>query len=250
MSSGAAVGEMVNSFLTLPGIAGFAVIDRQRPPYFCNLDGSLSLRDKTALFQALTQVFDSIPHQFQAIELHQENYQTHLYRIDEAALLLVMLHPTLDQMTYKQQILPDFLASLRHDRVELLALINRHQSPDLSPALPDPDPTLEQMLAAFNELLVLAVGYLGKIIVANQIRTTRPDHEWCLQFDIDQQVRLATSTATKTIILTSEQQRLFQQWACQLIRAIARVIRTFQEDVDQELSPTDRQLLLGPKILT
>jgi hypothetical protein len=243
MSSGAAVGEMINSFLTLPGIAGFAVIDRQRPPYFCNLDGSLSLRDKTALFQALSQIFDSIPHEFQAIELHQENYQTHLYRIDAAALIMLMLHPTLDQMAYKQ-ILPVFLAALRRDRVELITQIDRRQSP----ALPDPDPTLEQMLAAFNQLLVLAVGYLGKIIVANQIKTTRPDHEWCLQFEIDQQVRLATKTAVKTIVLTAEQQRLFQQWACQLIRAIARVIRTFQEDVDQELSPTDRTLLLGPRI--
>jgi hypothetical protein len=78
MSSGAAVSEMINSFLTLPGIAGFAVIDSQRPTYFCNLDGSLSLRDETALFQALSQVFDSIPGEFRAIELHQENYQTQL----------------------------------------------------------------------------------------------------------------------------------------------------------------------------
>jgi hypothetical protein len=245
MSSGAVIVETINSFLTLPGIAGFAVVDTQRPAYFCNLDGSLTLRDEPALLQALTQVFDSIPGEFRTIELHQENCQTHLYRIDATALLLLMLRPTLDQAAYKR-ILPVFLGALRTDRVELITQLDRRQSPPL----PDPDPTLEQMLEAFNQLLVLAVGYLGKIIVANQIKTTRPDHEWCLQFDIDQQVRLAANTAAGTAILTSEQQRLFQQWAYQLIRAIARVIRTFQEDVDQELSPTDRKLLLGPKILT
>jgi hypothetical protein len=158
-----------------------------------------------------------------------------------------MLRPTLDQTAYKQ-ILPGFLAALRTDRVALITQIDRRQSPALS----DPDPTLEQMLKAFNQLLVLAVGYLGKIIVANQIKTTRPDHEWCLQFDVDPQVRLVQRAplAVKSIVLTSEQQRLFQQWAHQLIRAIARVIRTFQEDVDQELSPTDRTWLLGPKIST
>ncbi len=313
MTSGATTtSEIVNDFLTLPGIAGFAVIDGRRPAYFCNLDGTLMPADAAQLTRNLNQVFDSIPLEFTTIELHQSTYQTHLYRIDYSTLLLVLAHHTLEPRRY-QIVMHRFLEALTQyrelllDALQILRPSSPHHgsaatvplTPYLVPTQPNPQwvesipretvidsrrsevaadfdaadfgaadlsaadfgvadlsaadlgvdaaPSLADIVVAFNTLTTLAVGYLGKIIVGNQIKTTRPLDALLSQLTIDPQAQLVVNPAVSATILTPEQHQLFQVWAYELIRAIARVIRNFQDDVEAQLSQGEKALLLGDR---
>jgi hypothetical protein len=273
MTSGATtISTIVNDFLTVPGIAGFAVMDNRSPIYFCDLDGTLKPQDENRLAQSLTQILGSIPLEFNQIELRQRSYQTHLYRIDYATLFMVLAHPSLETDRY-HRILPIFLETLRHSRGDLLQEVQASQPPTIAEAAiapapaplsahidtialetlletltVDPTPSMQAMLEAFNRLANLAVGYLGKIIITNQIKTTKPADEWFTQFTVDAQAQLMINPVhwNGQTTLLPEQHRLFQEWAYQLIRATARVIRTFQEDVETGLSEADQALLLDP----
>jgi hypothetical protein len=273
MTSGApTISTIVNDFLTVPGIAGFAVMDNRSPMYFCHLDGTLKPQDEGRLALSLTQILGSIPLEFNQIELHQRNYQTHLYRIDYATLFMVLAHSSLEIDRY-HLILPIFLETLRHSREDLIQEVQASQPQAIAEAAihatpaplsahidtvaletlletltVDPTPSMQAMLEAFNRLAHLAVGYLGKIIITNQIKTTRPADEWFAQFTVDAQAELVINPVhwNGQTILLPEQHRLFQEWAYQLIRATARVIRTFQEDVETGLSEADKVLLFDP----
>jgi hypothetical protein len=312
MTSGAtAISETVHDFLTLPGIAGLAVVEGQNPTFFCNIDGTLLPQDEAQLARNLSQVFTTIPLEFTTIELHHPSYQTHLYRIDYATLLLVLVHPNSLEPSHYQAILHRFMDGLRQSReavIEALSLqppsappaqIFDQSTDDLMgvsqsnsafqldtsdletilqtltidlgptaqatepPAAPDTKPlvssdtaevpssieaqpaSLQAVIDAFNHLTRLAVDYLGKIIVGNQIKMSRPEDDWFLQFTIDTQAQLVINPAQwmGQTYVAPEQHKLFQEWAYQVMRATARVIRNFQDDVESQLSLEEKTLL-------
>jgi hypothetical protein len=88
------VKEIVKDFLTVPGIAGFGLMDGQSDRYFCNIDGSLVLQqEKLPLLQSVTQVLMTIPLEYQAIAWQWPTYQVYLHRIDSVQLLMVLAQP-------------------------------------------------------------------------------------------------------------------------------------------------------------
>ncbi len=130
-------------------------------------------------------------------------------------------------------------------------------SPAPSPApgiAPDiaPGPTsslgtisLETWLNTLNTLGQAAVHYLGRAVVANYWRTTRPPADWLASFEIersgniqsDPQISLSQS-------ISATQQADLQTWAQQFIQRCGRVIRDFPQLAQtQGLTPEQLELL-------
>jgi hypothetical protein len=155
MTSGAPTAMLFNSgfeailaipglgdFLTVSGIAGFAIVDPQTPPQIHNLatanlvtnqsDKAKSATTLTVpsssagqLIETLMQVFETIPPVFDSFELAFDSYQARIHRIDEDALLLVLTQADLDETDYALKLTP-CLQALTHDRATIL---NRLSTP-------------------------------------------------------------------------------------------------------------------------
>lgn len=104
---------------------------------------------------------------------------------------------------------------------------------------------LEDWLTALNSLGQCAVHYLGRAVVVNYWRTSRPESDWLAKFEVersshiqaDEELPLAHGT-------TVEQQLELQDWADRFAQRCGRVIRDFPQLAEtQGFKPEQRELL-------
>ncbi|MEB3290559.1 MAG: hypothetical protein VKI82_11635, partial [Leptolyngbya sp.] len=104
---------------------------------------------------------------------------------------------------------------------------------------------VEDLLTAMNHLSDGATQYLGKMIVANTWKQSRPDHPWLAQFDIQKDGHFALPGADAAA--TPDQQQWVRDWVRAFLDRSSRTIRNFKEMVEEEgvLSPQEIALLVG-----
>jgi hypothetical protein len=250
MRPGASTSTIVQDFLNVAGIVGFALMDGVQLDYFHHLNDTLQAQDKALFAENVAQVFATIPTEFFELDLQLQTHWTHLYRLDRSKVFVVWLGNAADRRRY-QAVLPPLLQALKDapgpalDQLHLLA--NGVSAIDdgaleLEPMMP----SLQMMLQAINQVIVAGTEYLGKRILANQILMTRPNQEWLKQISLDAQSQLvATSQLSLQEPLTPSQYASLQQWADGIIQAVRRVIRDFREILEGELSALECSLLFA-----
>ncbi len=248
MRPGATTSTIVQDFLNVTGIVGFALMDGSHLDYFHHLNDTLLPEDKALFAQNVAQVFATIPTEFFELDLQLQTHWTHLYRLDRSKVFVVWLGNAADRRRY-QAVLPPLLAALKDapgpalDQLQLLA--NQTNAIDdgereLAPMMP----SLHMMLSVINRVIAAGMEYLGKRILANQVLMTRPDQAWLKQISLDAQSHLvATAQLALQEPLTAEQYASLKLWSDGIIQAVRRVIRDFREILAGELSPLELTLL-------
>ncbi|NJL48059.1 MAG: hypothetical protein HC929_11945 [Leptolyngbyaceae cyanobacterium SM2_5_2] len=104
--------------------------------------------------------------------------------------------------------------------------------------------SLGEMIEALNRVSEGATPFLGKIIVANTWKQSRPAHPWLAQFDIQKDGHLAMVPPSAEP-LTAEQEQWIRDWVVAFVERGGRTIRNFRGLVSDHVSPQDRALLFG-----
>lgn len=112
--------EVIQDFLNLPGIVGFALMDGRSRPYFYGVDGTLNFQQKEVLAQGILQVIETIPEGFKSFKFQFAGHQAYLYKVEQEMILLVL---TCDELVYSDylQTIKNLKAALRADVINAIA---------------------------------------------------------------------------------------------------------------------------------
>jgi hypothetical protein len=103
---------------------------------------------------------------------------------------------------------------------------------------------LDELLAALNKLSSFTTQYLGKVVVTNYWKSSRPDSSWLAEFEIDRSGQIS-HPKQKAIAYSTEQHQQIQLWVTAYIKRCKQVIRNFDQMLEQDcLDSKQRQMLL------
>jgi hypothetical protein len=264
--------QVIQNVLTLPGISGIALIDGRNRPFFFGQDISLNSQQQDALAQGIQQVVETTPAHFDTFTFRFTNQLAHIYKLDQGLILLVLISDQLALTEYRTAIdqLKATLIEAPHNAVPTFRLLagcvtlgSSATPPDAPGAMPPAEsapvapsseavvvkqgtlaPGCQEIIGALNHLSDGAVQYLGKIIVVNTWKQSRPAHPWLEQFEIQKDGHFTVKQDGQTS-LTPEQQQWVKDWVTAFLGRGGRTIRNFQTLVSsQALTPDEQKLLL------
>ena len=103
---------------------------------------------------------------------------------------------------------------------------------------------LDELLAALNKLSSFTTQYLGKVVVTNYWKSSRPDSSWLTEFEIDRSGQIS-HPKQKASACSPEQHQQIQLWVTAYIKRCKQVIRNFDQMLEQDcLDSNQRQMLL------
>jgi len=106
------------------------------------------------------------------------------------------------------------------------------------------DYKLDELLSALNKLSHFTTQYLGKVVVTNYWKSSRPTSAWLAEFEIDRSGQISHPKQA-AIACTPEQLQQIQAWVSAYIKRCKQVIRNFDQMLEQDcLSDRQRQILL------
>lgn len=103
---------------------------------------------------------------------------------------------------------------------------------------------LSEFLVALNKLSRFTTQYLGKVVVGNYWKSTRPDSAWLQQITIDRNATISCPDQ-ELIICSPEQQQQLQEWAKTYTKRCKQVIRNFDNMVMHDCLDAHQQMLLN-----
>lgn len=125
--------------------------------------------------------------------------------------------------------------------------------PPVTPAPPvaAPPPTLsaKEVVLALNQMSQVATHYLGNIVVANYWKSSRPNVEWLLQFQADRSAQFTFKPATAadlSHLLSLEEEQWIREWVAAFVSRCSKVIRDFQDILQQSDLDNRQKALLPP----
>jgi len=105
------------------------------------------------------------------------------------------------------------------------------------------------VVTALNQMSQVATHYLGNIVVTNYWKSSRPSIEWLAQFQSDRSAQFTFKSATSTDLsypLTPEEEQWVREWVAAFVSRCSKVIRDFQEILQQSDLDTRQKELLPP----
>ncbi len=109
--------------------------------------------------------------------------------------------------------------------------------------------SLSKAISSLNHLSQFSTQYLGTHVVVNYWKSTRPDHFWLKNFQIDRSAQISFSNATPQQLqqaLTPEQQTWLKEWVAIFINRCSQVIRDLPNLIKQKaLTDEQKNVLLG-----
>ncbi len=268
--------QVILNFLNLPGIVGLGLMDGHSRPYFSGIDQALNFQQKEALTQGIQQVISTTPTGFESFDFKFARQDARIYRLKNGVILLVVTDEHLDTVVYNDTVaqLKDTLESDPHSAVSTFRLLagsttlNRptetvtplpvETSQPTAPIDP-PSPTVETVasgneiatwdnyLSTLNTLTDATAQYLGKIVVANTWRTTRPKNEQLNimqldrngHFNLHAEAQIATAAPIEPAL-----HAMLDQWVNTFIKRCSMIIRDYHVLViEQQLTPEQRAVL-------
>lgn len=115
-------------------------------------------------------------------------------------------------------------------------------------ALSTKSPNLGEVLSALNSLSQYASQYLGKAVVSNYWKTSRPDLDWLDVFQIERTGKISLAPSSQTSLqedIDDEHQKWIKLWVTAFISRCAKVIRDFPVLVEEALDERQRHILLS-----
>ncbi len=103
---------------------------------------------------------------------------------------------------------------------------------------------LDELLVALNKLSHFTTQYLGKVVVTNYWKSSRPTSTWLSEFEVDRSGQISHPKQA-AISCDPEQIQQIQSWVVAYIKRCKQVIRNFDQMLEQDcLDSRQRQILL------
>lgn len=270
--------QVILDFLNLPGIVGLGLMDGHSQPYFSGFGKSLNVQQKEVLAKGIQQVISTTPAGFESFDFKFSQQDARLYRLNNDMILLVVTDQQLDTVVYdttlaqlKKTLESDPLSTISTFRffadsqpppplTETETLVNGASGALVSPEDMASQPAIEEgsdqlstmtwgdYLTALNTLTDATAQYLGKIVVANTWRTTRPDDEQLnvVQLDRNGHFSLSTDKAEVSVaaLLEGGSHPVLNKWVSTFVKRCTMIIRDYEVMViEQQLTAEQRALL-------
>lgn len=246
--------DILENFLSIPGVSGIALLGRKTRPYFHRSFQDLEKRQQDALIQGLFQVLDSMPSGFDYFDFQFAQQRVFVYPLPQDGVLLVAVDEALSLPVYTQAVnkLRDFLMT---DTQRALATFRLFASQHTAPVSTQPQaatplaPTLAEILPALNRLCQATTSYLGRAVIVNYWKVARqdlleqsPQASWLELFQVERTAEIHYLGDEQ--ILSPEQHQLLRDWVAAFLKRCEEVIRNFRSLLRTgELQPEDWKLL-------
>jgi hypothetical protein len=103
---------------------------------------------------------------------------------------------------------------------------------------------LDELLDALNKLSLFTTQYLGKVVVTNYWKSSRPESSWLSEFEVDRNGKISHPQQT-AIACNPEELKQIQTWVTAYIKRCKQVIRNFDQMLEQDcLDSRQKQILL------
>lgn len=104
---------------------------------------------------------------------------------------------------------------------------------------------LDELLVALNKLSNFTTQYLGKVVVTNYWKSSRPESAWITEFEIDRSGQISHPKQA-AIACTPAQQEQIYSWVTAYVKRCKQVIRNFDQMLEQDcLDERQRRILLS-----
>lgn len=247
-------------------------MDGHSRPYFSGIDRALNFQQKEALTQGIQQVISTTPVGFDSFDFGFAQRDAWIYKLKNGVILLVVTDSQLDTLVYNDTVdqLKETLESDPHSAVSTFRLLagstTLGRSPEtdmpapemtaettVAPARPRAAPgaetltdevTWQECLLALNALTDATAPYLGKIVVANTWRATRPKAAPLDLMQVDRHGYFSLSAEDSNLsehaTIEAAIYTATQEWVGKFVQRCSLFIRDYGAMViDQHL--TDRQ---------
>ncbi len=261
--------EIIRDFLTVPGIAGIALIEAlidgyPTPRLYC-ADSKLKIRQPQVFLANLSQILRTLAPEVQQLDFFFSTYRLYVYRLGLGFTVVVLTHCNVKWRNSSEALRPFCQTVKSHLKasiplLEEWASARNHQldypaaephsyaaTTDLRPAsLPTPSlPLLQDYLNAFNHLSAIAAQYLGGTIISNQVKRSRPQSEILAMITIVAKGQLRSETDH---VLSPEELQALRQWTQDLRGQCSRIIRDFDK-IAQTAGLTNEEAMLLTGVL-
>jgi len=102
---------------------------------------------------------------------------------------------------------------------------------------------LDELLSALNKLSHFTTQYLGKVVVTNYWKSSRPESNWLKEFEIDRNGQIS-HPKQNAIACTPEQIHQIQEWVQAYIKRCKQVIRNFDQMLEQDCLDSRQKAIL------
>jgi hypothetical protein len=114
--------------------------------------------------------------------------------------------------------------------------------PETSNPKQPPEYQLSDYITALNKLSNFTTQYLGKVVVSNYWKSSRPASKWLAEFVVDRNAQISYANSTATC--SPEQQQQLQEWTKAYMQRCKQVIKNFDNMVVQDCLDSQQQKLL------
>ena len=269
--------QIILNFLNLPGIAGVALMDGHSRPYFSGIDRALNFQQKEALTQGIQQVISTTPARFDSFNFRFAQRDAWIYKLKNGVILLVVTDSQLDTLVYNDTVdrLKETIESDPHSAVSTFRLMagsttlgraadpdtvapasdaaptaaapGQPESPASAPSAPD-EITWQDCLTALNALTDATAPYLGKIVVANTWRATRPAEDVLNSLQVDRNGHFSLNAEegdrSESAPMEAAIYTAMQEWVRKFVQRCSMFIRDYGAMViDQRLTDHQKAVL-------
>lgn len=253
--------QVVQNFLNFPGIAGIALMDGRSRPFFSGIETALDSQQRNALAQGIQQVIDTTPPDFDTFCFCFSGRQALVHKLKQGVTLLVLAGEQLSLEDYGI-VLSQLKIALEEDLTSAVATFrliastitsNSSTASEALPGLASDSPSENEAvlygetIAALNQLSDFTAQYLGRMMVVNTWKSSRPQTDGLNQIQLDRSAYflLEDASLTTSTGLTKEQHQLIKAWVQSFISRGGKIIRDFPDLVaNQALNDKQRRLLL------
>ncbi|NMF60596.1 hypothetical protein [Pseudanabaena yagii] len=102
---------------------------------------------------------------------------------------------------------------------------------------------LDELLSALNKLSHFTTQYLGKVVVTNYWKSSRPESTWLKEFEVDRNGQIS-HPKQNAIACTPEQIAQIQEWVQAYIKRCKQVIRNFDQMLEQDCLDSRQKAIL------
>lgn len=234
--------ETLDSFLSIRGVMGVALLSRTGRPFFYRSFQDLDSRQQQALTEGLFQVLQTMPPGLDYFDFQFAEQRVFVYPLGPEWALLVAVNDELVMPVYTlavnrlraelQQDTPKGLATFR--LLTSQAEAGRNATQPSSAPTAGPRMEMDVFVQSLNRLCQITTGYLGKAVIVNYWKAARQEvverqgsqAEWLNQFEIERSGQIHYRGSLKE--LDESQQRVLRDWVLAFFRRCEEVIHDFR----------------------
>ena len=265
--------EIIRDFLTVPGIAGIALIDGYPTPRLYSADPNLEIHQPKVFLANMTQILRTLSPQVQQLDCFFGTYRLYIRRMGLGFTVAVLTHRDVkwrnssdDLMPFCQAVqshlkasialLEDWASARNNNQLDgssqkekdLGAVATELRAPSPAPAYNPSLSLLQDYLNAFNHLSTIAAQYLGSTIIGSQVKRSRPQGEILAMITIVAKGQLISEVSEVDRVLSAEELQALRRWTQDFRGQCSKIIRDF-DTIAQAAGLTKEEVALLTGVL-